>query len=81
MIKHYDFKVIQEALWAAVCTGGITVLIALVDLDLTKLADWHTYVIALLGSAIRAGAVAALQFLATQIGHNSDNKPVGEIHG
>jgi hypothetical protein len=55
---RYDFKLFEEAGWAAFTAAATVALITLSDLD--NVTDWKAWGFALLVGCVRAGAGAAL---------------------
>ena len=58
----YEFKR-DEFIWMVVVAAGIAVLQVFVQFDPATVVDWRTWAVALGGSAIRAGAGAAIAYL------------------
>lgn len=59
----YRFKLGPETAWLVAVAVAVAVLQPLVTLDPAKITDWHTWLVALLGGAIRAAAGALLGVL------------------
>jgi hypothetical protein len=58
---RYDFKVLEELLWAGIVAGAVFVLELLAELDPAAVAqDWQTYFVAALAGLARAFAGALL---------------------
>lgn len=57
---EYNFKKIQEVLWAAGVGAGIVFLQLAITFDESTLTDWETWVVAGGGAIVRGAAAAAL---------------------
>jgi hypothetical protein len=56
----YNYKFLQEVLWAGAVAVGITLLTVLVTFDPEQVTDWQTWAVGLGGGAVRAFAAAVL---------------------
>ena len=56
----YDFKLWEEAAWAALVAAAIQLLMVLVGFDPAAVTDWRSWAIALGAGLVRAAAGAAI---------------------
>lgn len=56
----YNFKFLEEILWAAGIAAALLVLQTLVLFDPSKIQDWSTWIITLGGGLVRAVAGAII---------------------
>lgn len=57
---EYDFKIVQELIWAGIVAVGITLLTVLVTFEPSEIGDWETWAVSLGGGLVRAFAAAVL---------------------
>lgn len=60
---RYEFKRIDELLWAAAVAAAVAVLQALVSFEPERITDWRLWAISLVAGSVRAAAGAALAAL------------------
>ena len=59
----YNFKLIEELIWAAGISASVYILGELVFFNAATITDWHTWGIALASGSIRAAAGAMLAMI------------------
>ncbi len=57
---EYNFKKVQEVLWAASVGAGLVLLQLSVDFDVDTITNWETWLVAGAGAVLRGAAGAAL---------------------
>lgn len=61
---RYDFKAWEELFWFVLVAVATVVLQALAEFDPERISDWRTWLVGIGAAAVRAGAGAALAWLA-----------------
>lgn len=56
----YDFKKVDELIWAAVVAAGFVVIEAMANTDLSTITDWKAWAVGIGGGAIRAAFAAVI---------------------
>lgn len=61
----YNYKLLEEALWAGAIAAGLLILQTLVLFDPSAIHDWRQWAITLAGGSVRAIAGAIVSKLTT----------------